>query len=512
MLYFQNWGDAPPPGKNEDYFWGRTMGDQTISVMKWFARGGSHMNYYMWTGGNNYGRWTGDGITHMYAVDAIVCPDGQRHEPKFSQSTAMHQAIAGAAAEITSQPAQLNKEVKIGGALSGACAYVYGKVAFLEYKNTRPEHPLVFKGHKFAVTCHSAQSHKTGCSALVDLTTGEILFETGALASAAKAAATRTLKPLDTALAWRSWLEPITSAECAQAKTCSATISSKLPIEMSNITKALTTFAYYETSIGNTDYSITLPSWESMAFVAFVDGVAVGSDEQHAHGSGKPWTAKIKISPSTAASSGHTLTLLAEELGYANYGFLGELFKGLNPAQPPTLEGPDAEGADALLDWKQRSGTAGEHMRIMDAATSTVVTWAPLAAGSAVRPATWLQTKFSTPAGLVDTPGGGQLLWHAVGLTRGRLWLNGWEVGRYWTLARDDASACPGGAATCPTQQYYHLPLAHLKDDGTENVMTIFESEGAPAGTFKGTGFAVSGMDGAPKPTASLTEVNSCVF
>ena len=36
-----------------------------MSVLKWFARGGSHMDYYMWTGGNNYGLWTGDGITHM---------------------------------------------------------------------------------------------------------------------------------------------------------------------------------------------------------------------------------------------------------------------------------------------------------------------------------------------------------------------------------------------------------------------------------------------------------------
>ena len=61
------------------------MADQAQSVMKWFARGGSHMNYYMWTGGNNYGRWTGDSITHMYAVDAIVCPDSLKHEPKFSQ-------------------------------------------------------------------------------------------------------------------------------------------------------------------------------------------------------------------------------------------------------------------------------------------------------------------------------------------------------------------------------------------------------------------------------------------
>ena len=41
---FQTWGGAPPPG-GEPYFWGRSMADQSLSVMKWFARGGSHMNY-----------------------------------------------------------------------------------------------------------------------------------------------------------------------------------------------------------------------------------------------------------------------------------------------------------------------------------------------------------------------------------------------------------------------------------------------------------------------------------
>ena len=40
---FQTWGGAPPPGA-EPYFWGRSMADQALSVMKWFARGGSHMN------------------------------------------------------------------------------------------------------------------------------------------------------------------------------------------------------------------------------------------------------------------------------------------------------------------------------------------------------------------------------------------------------------------------------------------------------------------------------------
>ena len=47
---FQVWGGAPPPGQ-EPYFWGRPVADQALSVMKWFARGGSHMDYYMWAGG-----------------------------------------------------------------------------------------------------------------------------------------------------------------------------------------------------------------------------------------------------------------------------------------------------------------------------------------------------------------------------------------------------------------------------------------------------------------------------
>ena len=160
---FQTWGGAPPPGA-EPYFWGRAMGDQTLSVMKWFARGGSHMNYYMWTGGNNYGRWTGDGITHMYAVDAIVCPDGLPHEPKFSQSGAMHAAIAEVADQIASHPAQLDDAVKIGDPETGASAFVYGTAAFLEYKVSQT---IDFKGHKFEVHCSWAGQRwaPSSCSA-----------------------------------------------------------------------------------------------------------------------------------------------------------------------------------------------------------------------------------------------------------------------------------------------------------------------------------------------------------
>ena len=62
--------------------------------------------------------------------------------------------------------------------------------------------------------------------------------------------------------------------------------------------------------------NLTIPSWESMGYVAFVDGVPVGSDEDHKHGNGQEWTASIAIPPSTSSSgAGRTLTILAEELG-----------------------------------------------------------------------------------------------------------------------------------------------------------------------------------------------------
>ena len=104
--------------------------------MKWFARGGSHMNYYMWTGGNNYGRWTGDAITHMYAVDAIVCPDGHPHEPKFSHSAAMHAAIASVAEIVARAPAQLNKGRPMGeGSQVTAYHYTSGADAAIFVEN-----------------------------------------------------------------------------------------------------------------------------------------------------------------------------------------------------------------------------------------------------------------------------------------------------------------------------------------------------------------------------------------
>lgn len=103
----------------------------------------------------------------MYAVDAAVCPDGLPHEPKFSQMTAMHEAIASAAASIVGAAVPSNPEKVPYGV-----AYVYNDVAFIEAAGNVN---VSFHGHQFSVP--------EGSSSLVNLTSGATLFNTLTLAS-----------------------------------------------------------------------------------------------------------------------------------------------------------------------------------------------------------------------------------------------------------------------------------------------------------------------------------------
>jgi len=456
---FQTWGGAPPPGKQPSYFWGRSMADQALSVMKWFARGGSHMDYYMWAGGNNFGRWTGDSITTAYAVDAIVCPDGLPHEPKFGQSSAMHRAIAQAAPQIVGHAAQLDSAVTVSASVK---AFVYGSVAFLENSDGFGS-PWTgsFHGHTFTVPAAS--------SSLVDLSDGKSLFNTMTFDPAAAAAPVRKLKPLaaDALGEWEQWAEPILAADvpaAAQYSNASLIVGAAAPLEMTAFTLAFppvaadpgarsqrSTYALYETSVqlssaASAKNELTVGSNEAMAMTAFVDGVAVPGamaiDVSHVNG--KPVTFTFDLSaPAAAAASSNagaprSLVLLAEELGYANYGFKTGVRKGVSGAV-------ELDGAALAGKWTMRGGLAGEHLGLFTAAGGAKVQWTPSAGADQGAPATWYRTKFPTPSSGQQQHG--SLLLNATGLNRGRIWLNGHDAGRYFLMPRNDNSSCPGPAA-----------------------------------------------------------------
>lgn len=516
---FQTWGGAPPPGK-EPYFWGRSMADQALSVMKWFARGGSHMNYYMWTGGNNYGRWTGDSITHMYAVDAIVCPDGHPHEPKFSHSAAMHKAIATVAEIIAHSPAQLDHGVPMTEVVT-AYKYKHGAAEAVFLENTGQETETVtLAGTEFHVPGGSSSLlHCADCSTAADGAQYVELFNSATAGAAPKKH--RELKKLPIEGSWMKWEEPLLSSDLKPGMVSESSVfRSPEPMDMTNLTHfsgvdptRLSTFAFYESKLSAEHLSaatqLTVKSFEAMGLSAFVDGKLVGTAHEITHGNGAAKTLTLPQGPDgnstdmlSHAAAGSTLTILAEELGYANYGFKNEILKGIAVA----ADAVKMNGAAVAGPWTMRGGLAGEHLKVYQPESSDAIVWKPVS--GAVEPATWLKVSFATPSGVAD--GAAQLHLDVNGLQRGRIWLNGYEVGRYWTLARNDGSACPFGAKECPTQQFYHLPAAWLAKAGAKNELVVFEVLGAAS--VKSVGLAVASMETGAGPTVEMDSITSCEY
>jgi hypothetical protein len=91
------------------------------------------------------------------------------------------------------------------------------------------------------------------------------------------------------------------------------------------------------------------------------------------------------------------------------------------------------------------------------------------------------------------------------------------QVGRYWLMKRNDPSYCPGGATTCPTQQYYHIPAAWLNPSNMsppkENLLVMFDVTGATDITK--VALATSSMAHSGSPNTAVvdpTKVVSCEF
>jgi hypothetical protein len=259
----------------------------------------------------------------MYAVDAIVCPDGLPHEPKFSHTAAMHSALAGVAAALLDVDAQVANGVTI---TKDAKAYVYGAVAFIENAGKNDAQGLKLKGKIFDVP--------SGSSSLVDLGSGATIFNSKTIT--VKPATERQLTDAGTIGGWKQWAEPVRAADVKTGMyPPSALVHSAKPTEMTNLTQALTTYAFYEVKVTKAQFgdgkNFTVATSEAMAFRVFVDGkpVAEKVDTQHSTrpepilylniGDLGDWPAN--------ASGEVALTLLAEEMGYANYGFVGGLEK-----------------------------------------------------------------------------------------------------------------------------------------------------------------------------------------
>ena len=105
--WFQDWGMS-----NNGWSY-RTPEDMAYAVLAWFARGGSHHNYYMWYGGNHMGRSAAMGITNKYADGVNLHSDMLPNEPKKTHLTRLHKLIKSISVILLSSKIQTRNSLHL---------------------------------------------------------------------------------------------------------------------------------------------------------------------------------------------------------------------------------------------------------------------------------------------------------------------------------------------------------------------------------------------------------------
>lgn len=464
--WFLSFGGAVPT---------RPVEDVAFAVARFFQRGGTFQNYYMYHGGTNFGRTSGGPfISTSYDYDAPLDEYGLIRQPKWGHLKDLHKAIklceeAMVATDPTITSLGPNLEASVYKAGSGLCS------AFLANVGTQSDATVNFSGNSYNLPAWSV-------SILPDCK--NVVFNT------AKINSMKTLSRFISQSSddggsgasfsdW-SWVnEPVgISSQNAFMKLGLA--------EQINTTGDKSDYLWYSASIeikGNEpflqDGSQTVLHVQSLghALYAFINKKLAGSVK------GSSGNAKVALEvPISLVTGKNTIDLLSLTVGLQNYGAFFDL-TGAGVTGPVQLKGLTS-GATVDLSsqqWTYQIGLKGEEIGLSSGGSSLWVSQPPL---PKKQPLIWYKTNF-------DAAGGGDpLALDLSSLGKGEAWVNGQSIGRYWPMYNAPNGGCTSscnyrGSFTSnkclkdcgkPSQLLYHVPRDWLKPSG--NILVLFEEVG----------------------------------
>ena len=444
--WYQQWDKAPFSERDN-----RTAADMAFVIAKWFARGAAHHNYYMWYGGNNYGRYAaGQCITNMYAAGTNILFDGHYNEPKKSHLKHLHETIAKYSSDLLNYPRQIfnNKTVYVLDTSTNKFvpatqqyAWVYGTsdsgIAFIE--NVQKSTATVkYQNHQYDISSNSVL--------LIDLKTMETVYNTSN-ATTQNLPSKRTYKTLNANLEWKKWEEPVLTNS-----SMDYSIFSYL-VEQLYITNDLTDYLFYETTVTDIqgkNIPLTIDSQYANSFVVYLDGIPQSrTDECGGHSAIGDKTYSLLVNVDDTKE--HQITFLSISLGVATHTAPGGYtLKGI--VGNVSLNKKDITESK----WIHRKYLQGELMSIYTANGTDKVDWTDAASS---RPPVWYKTSFDNPT----VPAGYTLLLDMKGMGRGYFFINGMNMGRYWLNMVDGQYV----------QRYYYIPESVLMEKG--NLLVLVE-------------------------------------
>ncbi|KAJ0903450.1 putative beta-galactosidase [Helianthus annuus] len=481
--WFTSWGGRLPH---------RPVEDLAFAVARFYQRGGSFQNYYMFFGGTNFGRTSGGpNYVTSYDYDAPIDEYGLLSQPKWGHLKDLHAAIK--LCEPALVAAESAQYIKLGPMQE---AHVYGGgntsycSAFLANIDEHKSSTVQFLGQSYTLPPWSV-------SILPDC--NNTVFNT------AKVGTQTSIKVVD--------FEPTTSSAKGSDHPEHLMIQKEVPLiseswmtlkeaigvwgddnftvqgilEHLNVTKDKTDYLWYITRVHVSDEDIAhwkentvtpLLKIDSMrdVLLIFINGQLIGSSNSKGD-----W---VEVVQQVQLKQGYNdLMLLSETVGLQNYGaFLekdGAGFKG-----HITLTG--FKNGDVNLtysSWTYQVGLKGEFQKLYAIDNDESSGWTNLTHEKVPSILSWYKTYFDSPGGkdpvVVDLSSMG----------KGEAWVNGHHIGRYWTLAAPE----DGCQETCdyrgsynsdkcqtncgkPTQIWYHVPRSWLRP--SDNLLVLFEETG----------------------------------
>jgi len=462
--WFQPWGEAVAIRKTSDV---------AYSVAEWFAAGGAYHAYYMWHGGNNYGRTAGSGITTMYADDVLLHADGTPNEPKYTQLGRLQHLVADHADVILSQDPVKQVLPYWDGKkwTNGTQQFVYSYAPAVHFICNQFQSPLgvLFRNQNITMAGQSVRIYDDKLVLLWDSanTTGIINDNTEILPV--------VIGPLQ----WSTWSEPLVSNL--------PVITSPTPMEQLKVTNDETIYLWYRRNITviqpATHSIIRVETRKANALLFFLNGQYLGEFDNHDHDQGGV-TGVIAVDLSDfRPNQEYVLEILSVSLGLDN-GVSEDRFEYKGIVGNIWLDDQSLIN-DENHPWEHQKGLVGEYFEIFTEAGASKVDWNPQWTKGINKQATWFQARFDLDHLVRTDTNANPILLDATGLNRGHAYINGNDLGLYWLIqgvCRDNPPCCCQHAQiNClePTQRYYHIPSDWLLPKN--NLLTIFDDLGAPS-------------------------------
>ncbi|KAL5542687.1 hypothetical protein UlMin_010397 [Ulmus minor] len=487
--WYTEWGGRLPHRPAEDL---------AFAVARFFQRGGSFQNYYMYFGGTNFGRTAGGPFyITSYDYDAPIDEYGLLSEPKWGHLKDLHAAIKLCEPALVAADSPLY--IKLGPRQE---AHVYREAVHEEdpnfslYRNESRCSAFLanIDEHRYATVTFLGQKYNLppwSVSILPDCK--NTAFNT------AKVGAQTSIKTVgfDLPLSSNLSLNHQFMIENDVSYVTKSWLTIKEPIgvwgddnftvqgilEHLNVTKDYSDYLWYKTRIHVTDDDISF--WEennispavkidSMRDVlrVFVNGQLTGSVIGH-------W---VKVFQPVQFVQGYNdLLLLSQTVGLQNYGAFLEKDGGGFRGQIQLTGFKNGNIDLSKSSWTYQVGLEGEFLKIYAEENDKAV-WTDLPLDAAPSIFTWYKTYFDAPSGTDP------VALDLASMGKGQAWVNGHHIGRYWTLVapKDGCGVCDYRGAynsdkclmNCgnPTQTWYHVPRSWL--NASNNLLVIFEETG----------------------------------